>query len=107
MKAEDLIRKLNEQPAEDPEQLKRARKTALVLATSTIVSILFLIYAFLQKLEADAQSKRAEEYRVEAVLAKEEAEKQKKIAELGRAEAEQQRNLAEQALAECEARLKK
>lgn len=102
MKAEDLIKKLSEQPAVDPEQLKRARRTALVLATTTVISILFFIYAFLQKQEADKQFQVAEQYKIEAELAKEEAEKQKKIAELSRAEAMQQRSLAEQALAECE-----
>jgi uncharacterized protein YdbL (DUF1318 family) len=102
MKAEDLIKKLSEQAPVDPEQLKRARRTALVLATTTIVSILFFIYAFLQKQEADKQFTIAEQFRVELQIAKDEAQRQRAIAELSRAEAEKQRELAEQALAECE-----
>jgi preprotein translocase subunit SecF len=102
MKAEDLIKKLKEQPPVDPEQLKRSRRIALLLASSSVISILIFIYGFLQKIEADYQFKLAEQYRVELQLAKEEAERQKVIAELSRAEAEQQRNRAEQALADCE-----
>jgi WD40 repeat protein/energy-coupling factor transporter ATP-binding protein EcfA2 len=34
-------------------QLQRARVTALVLATATVISLLFLLYAFQQKSEAD------------------------------------------------------
>jgi hypothetical protein len=102
MKAEDLIKKLNEQPPVDPEQLKRARRTALFLATTTIISILFFIYAFLQKQEADKQFQVAEQYKMELQIAKVEAQRQRAIAELARDEAMKQRELAEQALAECE-----
>lgn len=90
------------QPQVDPEQLKRSRRVAIVLATSTIITILFLIYSFLQKLEADKNYQLAEQYRIEAELAKNEAQKQRDLAEATRAEAEKQRQLAEQALAECQ-----
>ena len=102
MKAEDLIKKLKEQPSVDPEQLKRSRRIALVLAASTIVSILFLIYGFLQRLEADKQFKLAVQYKMELIQAKEEAEKMKLIAEAAKAEVQEQRDLAEQRLIECE-----
>lgn len=46
-------------------QLQRARITALVLASATIISLVFLSYAFVQKSEAD-------QLRNELELAKEE-----------------------------------
>jgi choline-glycine betaine transporter len=102
MKAEDLNKKLNQQPQVDPEQLKRSRRIAIVLATATIITILFLIYSFLQKLEADKNFELAEKFRMEAQLAQEEAQMQRALAEATKAESEKQRQLAEQALAECE-----
>jgi energy-coupling factor transporter ATP-binding protein EcfA2 len=51
---------------EQKRKLQRARTTAIVLATATIISILFLIYAFLQKIEADVQRDLAEGQRIEA-----------------------------------------
>lgn len=102
MKAEDLIKKLKEQPSVDPEQLKRSRRIALVLAASTIVSILFLIYGFLQKLEADKQFKLAVQYKMELTHAMKEVEELRLISDVAKAEAEKQRNLAEQRLIECE-----
>jgi hypothetical protein len=47
-------------------EVKRARRTALVLATACILSILFLIFAFTQKLEADRQRIFAERIMQEA-----------------------------------------
>ncbi len=100
---------------EQRRKLQRARRTALVLATATIISVLFLIYAFIQKLEADKQTviaqanliesqrqeklakeaqaiaeeqrKAADAARIEAVAAKEEADKQRLLAEKNEAEA--------------------
>lgn len=60
---------------EQKRKLQRARRTALVLATATIISILFLIYAFVQKLEADANFKLAEVRRIESDNLRKDAEK--------------------------------
>lgn len=93
---------------EQKRKLQRARRTALVLATATIISILFLIYAFIQKLEADknfelAEARRveAEDLRVKAENSFKEAEKQRiaavaaeKRALDAKNEADQQRALA-------------
>ncbi len=93
---------------EQKRKLQRARTTALVLATATIISVLFLIYAFVQKLEADNQRiaadiarVEADKLRVKAEDALKDAEIQRKAAELARAaavkaqkEAEEQRLLA-------------
>ena len=93
---------------EQKRKLQRARTTALVLATATIISVLFLIYAFVQKLEADNQRIEADNARIEAdklrVKAEElfkEAEKQRiaavaaeKRAIEAQKEAEKQRLLA-------------
>lgn len=103
---------------EQKRKLQRARRTALVLATATIISIMFLIFAFVKKLEADENFKLAEERRIEsdklrvdaenardeatkarnkaieseknAVAAKEEADRQKQLAILSEAEAKKQ-----------------
>lgn len=37
------------------EAIRKARITAVVLATSVVISIIFLIFAFIQKSEADKQ----------------------------------------------------
>src|SRR5688572_7885282 len=58
---------------EQKRKLQRARRTALVLATATIISVLFLIYAFIQKLEADTQTQIAKDNLIES-------EKQKNLA---------------------------
>lgn len=93
---------------EQKRKLQRARRTALVLATATIISILFLIYAFIQKLEADknlAESQRqeklakaaqkvADEQKVAALAAKEEADRQRVAAIAAKEEADRQKALA-------------
>jgi hypothetical protein len=108
MKAEDQINMLKQISPQSNFEKKQARKTALVLAAATNISILFLIYAFLQKKEADKQAVHAEENRVEAemaqaeaIAAQKEAEKQRAIAMSAQAEAERQHIRAEQALADC------
>ena len=65
---------------EQKRKLQRARRTALVLATATIISVLFLIYAFIQKLEADKQREAAVLAQVKAEENFNEAEKQRKVA---------------------------
>ena len=95
---------------EQKRKLQRARRTALVLATATVISVLFLIYAFVQKLDADrnlieaqrqeklakAAEKLADEQRIAALAAKEEAEEQRTAAIAAKNEADEQRKLAEQ-----------
>lgn len=74
---------------EQKRKLKRARITALVLASATVVSLIFLVFAFIQKSEADKQRLLAED---NAALARE----QQKIAEQNAEEANAQRRIAEQ-----------
>ena len=90
---------------EQKRKLQRARRTALVLATATVISVLFLIFAFIQKLEADKnliESQRqekiaktaqalAETQRLAAVAAKEEADIQRLAAIAAQKEADIQR----------------
>jgi hypothetical protein len=102
MSAEDQINMLNQIPPQSNFEMKRARKTALVLATTTIISILFLIYAFLQKKEADKQAVIAVEMKMEAEKQREIAEASREMAVLAQQEAERQRILADKALADCE-----
>lgn len=93
---------------EQKRKLQRARRTALVLATATIISLGFLVFAVVQMLEADEQrnlaieqtklaesnlklaklqeqnalreKKAADKARDEALIAKQDAEKQRGIA---------------------------
>jgi energy-coupling factor transporter ATP-binding protein EcfA2 len=55
---------------EQKRKLQRARRTALVLATATIISLLFLIFAFIQKLEADEQRDLGVSLRTQAEASK-------------------------------------
>lgn len=71
----------------DKQQLKRARRTALVLASVIVFSLLTLVYAYIQKKEADKARSHAEvimmqlkQTEQEAIQAKEEAEKQRMMA---------------------------
>ena len=87
---------------EQKRKLQRARRTALVLATATIVSILFLIYAFIQKLAADEQRDLAVKLQQEAVAAKNAADIAKNDAIKARDDAEKQRIAAEEARKEAD-----
>lgn len=79
----------SEKPDTTKEQLRRARRVALVLATSTAISIILLVYAFIKKDEADYQFERAEQFQQEAA-------KQRAIAESCYAEAMRARKNAEE-----------
>jgi WD40 repeat protein len=93
---------------EQKRKLQRARITAIVLGSATIISLIFLVFAFMQKIEADRQFARAEEQRVvaeeqrvkavanekKATEAAEEAKRQQQLAEIQRQEAERQKALA-------------
>lgn len=88
---------------EQKRKLQRARVTALVLATATIVSLLFLVYAFVQQLEAKRQEQLALQAKDEALRLKDEAEEQRSLAlaekqraEAAQKEAEHQREIADQ-----------
>ncbi|MCS6974860.1 MAG: hypothetical protein NZM13_10285 [Cyclobacteriaceae bacterium] len=75
--------------------LRRARVTALVLGIATAIALLFLVFAYLQKIEADRQSELA---RVEA----QRAEEQAALAEQKRLEAEAASRIALSAQAAAE-----
>jgi WD40 repeat protein/energy-coupling factor transporter ATP-binding protein EcfA2 len=72
---------------EQKRKLQRARIFALVLGSATVVSIIFLIFAFYQKSEADKQRDEAAKQRDRAVSLQ-------KIAETARDEAQQARDAA-------------
>lgn len=90
---------------EQKRKLQRARITALVLASATVVSLVFLVFAFIQKANADKQSEIANAQRLKAEENFNLAEEQRKLAEQKRIEAEEAtaRALAAQ-LAEAEQR---
>ncbi len=81
-----------EQRIKDLEQkrkLRNARITALVLASATVISLCFLVYAFYQKTQADEAAESAR-------LAQIQAEQSQKLAEENAAEATRQANIAEE-----------
>ncbi|HEY3404753.1 MAG TPA: High-affnity carbon uptake protein Hat/HatR [Ohtaekwangia sp.] len=73
---------------EQKRKLKRARIVALVLGTAVVICLLFLMYAFVQKAEADKQFNRAEEQRIAAEKNEKAAKEAEKVADEKRAEAE-------------------
>src|SRR5690606_35916737 len=75
---------------EQKRKLQRARITALVFGGLTVVALLFLVYAFIQKAEAEDQYNRAEAER-------DRAEKNYLLAEAARKEADERRIEAEEA----------
>jgi WD40 repeat protein len=93
---------------EQKRKLQRARMTAIVMGSATIISLIFLIFAFIQKAEADKARAAADEQRILAVENEKVAKKQTEIAEhekaeaiKARAEAEKQKSEAEKAKEEA------
>ncbi|MBX2964856.1 MAG: hypothetical protein KF845_01835 [Cyclobacteriaceae bacterium] len=84
-------------------QVKRNRATAITFALLTIVSLLFLVYAFIQKSNAEQQMLKAEEYRVLYEEAMEQLNMERLRAEESRSQAEaalveHQRMMVEEAM---------
>jgi hypothetical protein len=75
--------------------LQRARITAIVLGIAALIAILFFVYAYLQKIDADNNRVLAEEGRKEAELQKIEAERQRLTASYQEKQAIEQKNKAE------------
>ena len=70
--------------------LRRTRATAIILGIAFLIAILFFVYAYLQKLQADADREYADIQKNEAQVQREEALKQKKEAEKQRSDAHQE-----------------
>lgn len=66
---------------EQKRKLQRVRITALVMAGATVISLIFLVFAFIQKSEADKQRDAATEQRQKAIENFELAEQKRKEAE--------------------------
>lgn len=91
---------------EQKRKLQRARITALVFGGLTVIALLFLVYAFIQKAEAEDQYNRAEAERERAEENYLLAEAARKDADARRIEAEEAQDAAEKAkLAEEQQRL--
>lgn len=108
MDAEEQIRKLKQIPPLTKEEKRKKLITAIVLSVATFISVLFLVYAFMQKLEADKNSTlarllkiEADLFRVEAERLRDLADKQRIESEVSRAEADRQRLMALEALENC------
>lgn len=107
MSAEDQIRNLKQIPPLSKEEKRKNMRTSIVLAMATLISILFLIYAFMQKLEADKQRALAVASMEEANKQRAEAEKMKLTAQYQEMQARKQAEAAEAALVRCEESKKK
>jgi hypothetical protein len=89
--------------------LKRARITAALWGSATIISLIFLIFAFIQKAETEKQRAKVAELYHEMKEMKQQAELQIKHSQEAMAEADKQRALAvanEKLALECMSRLK-
>jgi WD40 repeat protein/energy-coupling factor transporter ATP-binding protein EcfA2 len=87
---------------EQKRKLQRARIVALVLASATIISLIFLVFAFVQKSAADDARIAADKSAAEAIEQRnladknaKEATEQRDAAQKAQKEADQQRSLAE------------
>jgi energy-coupling factor transporter ATP-binding protein EcfA2 len=76
---------------EQKRKLQRARVTAVVFGSLTIVALLFLVYAFIQKTQAEKNLQLAEEQRIRAEKNEKEAIEAKNLADKRRLEAEEAR----------------
>ncbi len=74
MNAEEQIQMLKQIPPQSKAEKSRNLRRAVVLAMATVVSVLFLVYAFVQKLEADNQRISAEKMHGEILVQKAAAE---------------------------------
>lgn len=108
MNADEQLRRLRQTPLPTPEEKKRKMVSSILLTLATLLSVLFLVYAFMQKLEADAQREKAVVAQQQAEESFAEAERQRQIAleekekaEIAKLEAERQQAIAQQALDDC------
>lgn len=69
-------------------QMRRAKIVAMILGTASVISLAFMLFAFVQKIAADRQTRLAEEARTQEV-------RQREIADSNAVVAEIQRNLAD------------
>lgn len=79
---------------EQKRKLQRARIVALVLGTAVVICLLFLMYAFVQKSEAEKQRLTADKERVKAEANEQKAVAAQKVAEEKEAEARRQTEIA-------------
>jgi hypothetical protein len=106
MKAEDELQMLKNIPPLSKNERRAKLRIALLLTASTLVSLLLLVYAFMQKKEADLQRENAIKAEMLAKQNMMEADRQRALAIAMEEEAMKQKLLARQALANCE-KLKK
>jgi WD40 repeat protein len=79
---------------EQKRKLQRARITAIVLGSATIISLIFLVFAFWQKTEADKQKAAAIEAQAATEIERQKAVQNEKAALEAKAEADRQKDNA-------------
>jgi hypothetical protein len=77
--------------------LRRARATAIILGIAAVIAMLFFVFAYLQKIEADNQTLIAKQRQAEALTQREEATRQRDAAEFNQKQAEKSKQEAEAA----------
>lgn len=80
-------------------QLRRSRITAIILGTAAIISMFFMLFAFVKQVEAEKNRQEAEQQRERATVQQQRAEE---MAENARLSAEEARRQEERALANAD-----
>jgi WD40 repeat protein/ABC-type oligopeptide transport system ATPase subunit len=75
--------------------LRRARATAIILGIAALIAMLFFVFAYLQKIDADNNRVLAEQGKQEAIVQRSEAERQRLTAKYQQDKAVEQKNKAE------------
>ena len=94
-KKESLFR-IEQRAQKQANELRRARRTAIILGTASILSLLLLVFALNLKFKAESSEKRALENEKKLKIEGTEADLQKKQALLQQKIAEQQQSIAAQ-----------
>jgi WD40 repeat protein/ABC-type dipeptide/oligopeptide/nickel transport system ATPase component len=94
-KKESLF-KIEQRAQKQANELRRARRTAIILGTASILSLLLLVFALNLKFKAESSEKRALENEKKLKIEGTEADLQKKQALLQQKIAEQQQSIAAQ-----------
>jgi WD40 repeat protein len=87
---------------EQKRKLQRARITAIVLGSATFISLIFLVFAIMQKIEADKQTQLANVQKELALANEKKAVEQEKLATKAREQAEIEKQNAIKARDEAE-----
>jgi WD40 repeat protein len=75
-------------------QIKRTKIVAMILAGASLISLAFMLFAFIQKIQAENQKKVAQEQTIRAEIQKEKADSSRIVADTAKIHAEKSANEA-------------